>query len=164
MELDTGSAVSVISKKDYDSFFRKLTLKPTSILLKTYTGEKVVPIGVLSVQVEHNKQVDVLDLSVLEKGGAPLWGREWLRKLRLDWSAIKSLHVLSKVPQPTEAELDRILDEAAPVSTRHALFPTPSGLLWRRSWTVWKPRGYFPESTGARGRPLWFLSLRKMAQ
>ena len=115
MELDTGSAVSVISKKDYDSFFRKLTLKPTSILLKTYTGEKVVPIGVLSVQVEHNKQVDVLDLYVLEKGGAPLWGREWLRKLRLDWSAIKSLHVLSKVPQPTEAELDRILDEAAPV-------------------------------------------------
>lgn len=115
MELDTGSAVSVISKKDYETLFAKTKLKPTSVLLKTYTGEKVVPVGVQSVQVEYNGQKEVLDLYVLERGSAPLWGREWLRKLRLDWSALKSLHVLSKAPQSTEARLDQVLEEAAPV-------------------------------------------------
>lgn len=119
MELDTGSAVSVISKSDYDQIFGKTQLKPTSILLKTYTGEKVVPVGVQPVQVELNGQEEVLDLYVLERGGAPLWGREWLRKLRLDWSTIKSLHVLSNVSPSaspsTEVQLNKLLEEAAPV-------------------------------------------------
>ena len=40
MELDTGSALSIISHSDYVKNFPKLKLKPTSVMLKTYTGEK----------------------------------------------------------------------------------------------------------------------------
>ena len=36
MELDTGSALSIISHKDYVSTFPKVKLKPTSVMLKTY--------------------------------------------------------------------------------------------------------------------------------
>ena len=39
MELDTGSALSIISHKDYVSTFPNVKLKPTSVMLKTYTVE-----------------------------------------------------------------------------------------------------------------------------
>ena len=38
MELDTGSAVSVISEQDYTTHFRNKQLKNTKITLKTYSG------------------------------------------------------------------------------------------------------------------------------
>jgi hypothetical protein len=47
MELDTGSAVSILP---YDMFlerFRDKKLKKTTTVLKTYTGELIVPVGCL---------------------------------------------------------------------------------------------------------------------
>ena len=40
MELDTGSALSIISRKDYQDEFAKVKLRRTSVTLKTYTGEE----------------------------------------------------------------------------------------------------------------------------
>ena len=40
MELDTGSAVSVISKRDYETNFGNNKLTNTKITLKTYSGKK----------------------------------------------------------------------------------------------------------------------------
>ena len=49
MELDTGSAVLVISKSEFKAQFGDLPLKSTSVTLKTYSGEKVVPLGLFEV-------------------------------------------------------------------------------------------------------------------
>ncbi|KAJ8375474.1 hypothetical protein SKAU_G00060540 [Synaphobranchus kaupii] len=58
----------------------------------------------------------MLDLYIVEKGGPALWGRDWLRKLQLDWRSIKSLHVsLTPTPKSTEAKLEKVLEAAAPV-------------------------------------------------
>lgn len=38
MELDTGAAVSIISEKLYKAKFRSARLRPTNILLRSYTG------------------------------------------------------------------------------------------------------------------------------
>ena len=43
MELDTGSAISVISNADYKRLFPDLPLLKTSVRLKTYTGEQGAP-------------------------------------------------------------------------------------------------------------------------
>ena len=89
MELDTGSGVSIITKADYDAKFSHLPLQPTSIVFKTYTGEKLKPIGVLTVTVEYNKnRYEMLNLYVVNRGGPPLLGREWLNHIRLDWHNI----------------------------------------------------------------------------
>ena len=46
MELDTGSAVSVISKQVYQEMFSDVPLShTTNIKLTTYTGESVAPLG-----------------------------------------------------------------------------------------------------------------------
>jgi hypothetical protein len=99
MELDTGSAVSVISYVDYRKYFPTLPLDSTSVTLKTYLGEKIIPEGVMHVNVQYNNQSANLDLYVVRKGGPPLFGREWLHHFQLNWKEIKSL----KISQETES-------------------------------------------------------------
>jgi len=45
MELDTGSAVSVLLYKQYEECFGHVKLTKSDITLKTYTGEKITPKG-----------------------------------------------------------------------------------------------------------------------
>lgn len=91
MELDTGSSVSVISEEDYVKYFKGEKLKKSSLVLKTYSGEKLNSLGVLCVNVKYNDQEADLNLHVVKRGGPVLFGREWLKTIRLDWSMIKSL-------------------------------------------------------------------------
>ena len=59
MELDTGSALSIINKRDYRRHFNSLRLKQTPTELKTYTSEIneiVKPLGVLNVNVKGKDQ------------------------------------------------------------------------------------------------------------
>jgi hypothetical protein len=51
--------------------------------LKTYLGEKIIPEGVMHVNVQYNNQSANLDLYVVQKGGPPLFGREWLHHFHL---------------------------------------------------------------------------------
>lgn len=88
MELDTGSALSIISFKDYNENFPKLKLKHTNVKLRTYTGERVTPLGKLKVNVKYENQRCNLELYVLRDGGVPLFGRQWLRHIHLNWHEI----------------------------------------------------------------------------
>jgi hypothetical protein len=72
MELDTGSAVFVISHVDYRKYFPTLPLDSTSVTLNTYSGETIIPEGVMHVNVQYNNQSANLDLYVVRKGGPPL--------------------------------------------------------------------------------------------
>ncbi|KAK3085126.1 hypothetical protein FSP39_024809 [Pinctada imbricata] len=91
MELDTGSAVSVMSNEDFKSMFKDRKLSKTSLILRTYSGEKINPLGVISVHVTYKEQEADLDLYVVKTKGPALLGRDWLRNIRLDWPGIKTL-------------------------------------------------------------------------
>ncbi len=56
MELDTGAAVSLISRELYNAQLAHKPLCTTDVILKTYTGEVVSPVGVVKVKVKLNKQ------------------------------------------------------------------------------------------------------------
>ena len=56
MELDTGSAVSVMSEGVYLEYLRHIPLKNTSLKLRTYTGESVKPLGFCYVTVQYQGQ------------------------------------------------------------------------------------------------------------
>ncbi|XP_056009319.1 uncharacterized protein K02A2.6-like [Ostrea edulis] len=88
MELDTGSAMSVINSETYGKKFPNVRLTDADITLRTYSGENIKPLGVCSVNVKMDDQQQQLKY-VVDKGGPPLFGREWLRKL--DWAEIKAL-------------------------------------------------------------------------
>ena len=106
MEVDTGSAVSIIPKKEFDKLFPNRKLEGTDIILRTFSGEKLKPLGVLNVQVKYNTQKDVLPLYVVQKGGAILFGRDWLRKIRLDWNSINKVSV-----ENIKTETKRLMDK-----------------------------------------------------
>ena len=108
MELDTGSGVSVISKNDFDKHFKGCKLNETSLTLKTYSGESIHPQGYSDVKVELNNQEQMLKLYVLNNDGRPLFGREWLRHLNLNWSEIKTLHVSSKSTKSRQSEVESL--------------------------------------------------------
>lgn len=79
MELDTGAAVSLISRTLYNAQLAHKPLCTTDVLLRTYPGEVVSPVGVIVVKVKMNKQKAKLPLYVVEGNAPPLFGREWLK-------------------------------------------------------------------------------------
>ena len=84
MEIDTGATRPIISDKTSTQLWRKdlqPSLKPTNAALKTYTGETIKPLGVISVQVEVNKLKQQLDLLVVPGIGPSLLGRDWISNL-----------------------------------------------------------------------------------
>ena len=88
MELDTGAAVSVISEQEQRRLFPQTALKPTTVLLRTYTGEPMAVAGEMTAMVQYNAQSCTLPLIVVAGKGPTLLGRDWLRHLQLDWKAI----------------------------------------------------------------------------
>ena len=79
MELDTGSALSVISEREFREMYgSKVPLEDTKVALQTYSGEILKPLGYAKVAVQYNDQKFSLKLYVLKAGCHPLFGREWL--------------------------------------------------------------------------------------
>ena len=62
MELDTGSAVSVFPYKQYKKCFGHVKLAKSDITLKTYTGEKITPMGEMNCNVKFKGQEKELTL------------------------------------------------------------------------------------------------------
>ena len=56
MEVDTGAAVSVISKETYKEMFMNLSLKKASVSLNTYMGERIPVLGEIEVEVTYQEQ------------------------------------------------------------------------------------------------------------
>ena len=90
MELDTGATVSVMSEQMWkDKFSTSAPLEPSPLKLKTYTGEHLKIKGQASVEANYNGQNVTLSLQIVEGSGPALFGRNWLRTVKLDWGSIK---------------------------------------------------------------------------
>lgn len=82
MELDTG--VSVIGQADYGLYLRKhCQLEDTTMKLHTYTGEGTKPLEKTNVSVGHGQPLKRLTLYVLEGDVPALFGRSWLKEIRI---------------------------------------------------------------------------------
>ena len=107
MELDTGAAVSIISEETRKTLFVDQKLRKSTLVLKTYTEEPMQVVGQLNVRVKYGIQEAKLVLVVVGGNGPSLFGCNWLKCLRLDWSNIavvravqqKSLNILLKQHQ-----------------------------------------------------------------
>ena len=106
MEVDTGAALSVISKSTYDQMWSDESappLKPAAAKLKTYTGEQIRVVGAITVEVEHNHQQKRLGLLVVAGKGPSLLGRDWLSKITL--SRLPLPESLTQITPPGETIL-----------------------------------------------------------
>ena len=93
MELDTGASLSVITHSTYqeikDSSYIE-PLQPTTVRLRTYTGETIRVLGQVPVKVRYGQTDYQLTVLVVEGKGPNLMGRDWLRKLKVTLEGIHS--------------------------------------------------------------------------
>lgn len=100
MEVDTGATVSVISEKLYKRRFKKVQLMPTNCVLRTYSKQSLRLRGQISVKCNGNSHT--LNLLVVKGNGPALMGRDWIKKLKLNWSSANRL-----TPEGVEELCDR---------------------------------------------------------
>ena len=90
-ELNTGSAISVIPIRIYKELFHHKPLSVTNTRLKTYSGQTIIPAGIINVSVNYEGKKHNLDLFVVKNDSPSLFGRAWLKFIKLDWNSIKFL-------------------------------------------------------------------------
>ena len=78
VQFDTGCAYSLAPKTFYDQYCSNVPLKPTSVLLLTYIGETLYPLGEANIKLEYAGQEYSLPLIIVPKGSNALFGRNWL--------------------------------------------------------------------------------------
>lgn len=104
MEVDTGSALSLISLETFRSLFAQSPppLRTTKIRLKTYTGEVLKVEGEATVMVCYKDQCKNLPIVVVAGSGPSLFGRDWLAHFVLDWHTLQIHDVTTKLKQLLE--------------------------------------------------------------
>ena len=115
MQIDTGAAVSVISKMTYNRLWsaaKRPPLQHTSVQLRTYSGEKLPVCGQVQVLVSCRGLEVRLSLVVVSGKGPTLMGRDWLKNLDVLWQRSVDVHQVSSssVSSGLNAVLDRHVD------------------------------------------------------
>ena len=95
MEVDTGASLTLISKATFDRLWDARAapnLQSTSSKLWTYTGEDIKVLGVANITVYFQEQCQQLQLLVVGGNGPSLLSRDWLSKIRLNWTELHHVH------------------------------------------------------------------------
>ena len=66
-------------------------MEQTTAVLCTYSGEPLRVLGCITVSVFHRDQQVDLPLLIVKGNGPTLLGRNYLEKLKLDWTPYKQL-------------------------------------------------------------------------
>ena len=88
MELDTGAAVSIISEEQLRKRLPNKQVRPSTIVLRTYTVEKIPLLVEAQLCVEHRGHKHILTTYITKGAGPCLLGRDWLKRIQLDWKVI----------------------------------------------------------------------------
>ncbi|KAK2578792.1 hypothetical protein KPH14_012856, partial [Odynerus spinipes] len=80
-EVDSGAAVTIMSKQTSKQLFPGKIVSPTTLKLKTFCKTVVDVIGMYSVKVKYKDIVKELNIYISNVDRKPLLGREWIRQL-----------------------------------------------------------------------------------
>jgi hypothetical protein len=97
-EIDSGSAVSVISDKTYELHFSNVPLSDTNKRLIGYTGEVLSCVGCARLMLEWRGHSRELQVYVVRGGGPPLLGRDFIAGFQLQLSPVYKCNVLYASP------------------------------------------------------------------
>ena len=99
MELDTGASLSIISEEVFKSLSPVPPLEPTSVKLKTYSGESLEILGKVHVIVSYEGNTYTLSVIVVKGSGPCLLGQDWLQELQLNWKKIFQIRSSDKLKE-----------------------------------------------------------------
>ncbi|XP_055590350.1 uncharacterized protein K02A2.6-like [Uranotaenia lowii] len=115
-EIDTGCPVSIINLKCYEDNFKKYKLSDSALNLMSYCNTDIRVHGCFEAVVEFEDKKSVLPLFVVDSSKHPLLGREWLRKLHIDWNNLLCPATVNTVtPATTTSALDQLFKKYSSV-------------------------------------------------
>ena len=68
----------------------------TTVMLRTFSGEKIKPLGIARVKVDYQGHKKHLDLFVVEKEISTMFGWSWLERFHLNWKELKNVAKVAK--------------------------------------------------------------------
>ncbi|XP_063357876.1 uncharacterized protein K02A2.6-like [Cydia amplana] len=107
MELESGSGASVISDELYSKFFKKRKLYKTDLSMCLYNGHKILPLGYFRGRVCYMSTVKHLKIYVVQNGGPPLLGRDFMAKFKIRLVCDNN----KLTPEPHIDELPQLLND-----------------------------------------------------
>ena len=110
MQLDTGCALSLAPMSFFKRVCPDIDMQPTKVVLSSYTGETVRPLGEAYAKVEYLGLQHSLPLLVVQE---VLFGRNWLMGINVDWKNLPGLnHIESMLPSATASQGNATMDSA----------------------------------------------------
>jgi hypothetical protein len=120
--IDTQASVTVVSEDTYEKYFQHCELLPIRGTLKSYSGHLIPVLGRIKVTVEHNGQIQQLNIVVVKGAKMSLLGRDWLAKLRMNWKRIFEAFSVTNTEQCDS--IQAVLEKHQQVFTRKATHNT----------------------------------------
>jgi hypothetical protein len=118
MEIDSGAAISCISRETYYNQFSSYPLSQNYTKLKSYTGHAINPLGYINVKICYKGMLKPIKLYVVEGGGSPLSGRDWLESFKIGFQSINAIL--------TPGEIDRVISKFPKVFSGNQFFANPA--------------------------------------
>ena len=88
MQLDKGSATSLIPESLYQEHLVHRTVNKSDVMLRTYNHELIPHTGVVTLDVKYDYHTAQLSAFVVKGDKALLLGRDWRKVLKLNWTNI----------------------------------------------------------------------------
>jgi len=85
MQLDTGTSLSLMSENTFREFWPQRSLSSSQVRLGSYSGEPILVLGSVNVNVTYKAQSHTVPLVVIKGSGLTLMGHKWLQVFNLDW-------------------------------------------------------------------------------
>ncbi|XP_015765071.1 PREDICTED: uncharacterized protein K02A2.6-like [Acropora digitifera] len=107
MEIDTASAVTLLSASDFSKLGDHIeTLKSPTVILKSYTGNIIECLGEKEMELKIGDQLDTLLVRVVK--GPSILGRDLMAKFKLLWQNI--FHMVSTTSEDIVSQYPKLFD------------------------------------------------------
>ena len=95
-------------------------LQPADVSLRTYTGETLTTLGCIDVLVQYESQALILPLIVVKGHGSSLFRRNWLEKIKLNWSSLHTVTMSSALDDLLQQHQNLFHDQLGTLKGFHA--------------------------------------------
>lgn len=97
----------MIPQRIFKKEFSNKPLIKINVILSGYSGEKIVPLGEISVEVNYSSSKQNFEFLVVDTTGPALIGRDWINKLKLQ-IRVKSIFTVSNAVESLIAEFPEV--------------------------------------------------------
>lgn len=94
-ELDTGAAITCMNVNEFKKLCPKSCIRPTTLILRNFDNSPIRPVGQATVRVRYSSQTSTEIIYLVKENVSAVFGREWLRNIRINWKEIKTIHAES---------------------------------------------------------------------